>query len=832
MASTSAFAQALRSDLAITKTVNGATVSTALPGDSFTYTIVVTNIGPDPSDSLQMEDQLPSGLTLVNFTSTTPSSYICGSPAPDMVECSGGPLIPGASYTVTLDVELSPSIEPGSTRINEATVTNGSGGSASGVAGGEQPQRFPEVNFTNNAAQHQLQVVGPDLSIEKTHTGNGVRGQQLTYTLAVSNLGPLATNGSTTVTDTLPAGLTAVSFSGAGWTCTTTPLQCTRPPGAAVGALPPLSLVVAVAGNAAASLTNVATVTTSGDGNAANNTASDQTAVVSTADLAITKTGTASANPGDNVTYQINVSNLGGVTSAAPWTMTDVLPVGMTFVSVSAPAGAQCFAVPAVGANGTVTCGFPDLAPGATIGPVTLVARLSDTASGTVTNTATIAPSSPDANLANNSASFSTDVLGAPAVTSLSLGLSFSSPTYYAAGQVIEVRYLVTNTSETTVNTVAVTDAKVPVIACPATTLAPGTAMTCAGPYTTTAADITAGVSAFTATVTGSGGATATASGSIASTTGAVQAAFNQLTPMPVMVNPPGLHDRIGASSASLSESNGEPTLNFSASFLAGASKAAAALAGGEARLPFKVWIDGTLTLHTQDIGHGVSGIVGLGGDYLINADLLVGAALYVDMMSRTLKAGTLKGRGFVVGPYVSAAVTPNITIDAGIFAGASSQDAAATVNGVAFTGSYTTQRVIARAKLDGLWEMGAFTVRPDATFYLSHETAGAYTVRDTLGNTVAIAGFTSVYLDLSGGTVVQRPVDLENGLVLIPYAGARIGVGGQGASVSLNDPYGSASAGLILEGAHWRVQTSVEGSLFASSLKTLRYKAGISGEF
>ena len=34
------------------------------------------------------------------------------------------------------------------------------------------------------------------------------------------------------------------------------------------------------------------------------------------------------------------------------------------------------------------------------------------------------------------------------------------------------------------------------------------------------------------------------------------------------------------------------------------------------------------------------------------------------------------------------------------------------------------------------------------------------------------------------------------------------------------------------LEGDHWKLESSVEGSLFASSLKQLAYKAGISGQF
>ena len=75
--------------------------------------------------------------------------------------------------------------------------------------------------------------------------------------------------------DTLPAGLTAlinnpgvpagpVAASGPGWTCTGT--RCTRTDVLAPGAAyPPITITVGVASNAAATVTNTATVTGGGD---------------------------------------------------------------------------------------------------------------------------------------------------------------------------------------------------------------------------------------------------------------------------------------------------------------------------------------------------------------------------------------------------------------------------------------------------------------------------------------------------------------------------------------------------------------------------------------
>src|SRR4029077_1485626 len=68
-----------------------------------------------------------------------------------------------------------------------------------------------------------------DLTIAKSHTGNFVQGQTgASYAITVTNSGTAATSGTVTMTDTLPAGLTATAIGGTGWTCTLATLTCTR----------------------------------------------------------------------------------------------------------------------------------------------------------------------------------------------------------------------------------------------------------------------------------------------------------------------------------------------------------------------------------------------------------------------------------------------------------------------------------------------------------------------------------------------------------------------------------------------------------------------------
>jgi hypothetical protein len=98
-----------------------------------------------------------------------------------------------------------------------------------------------------------------DLSIGKTaDTTTFVPGQQVTYTITVTNAGPEAAT-SLTVTDVLPAGATFVSASGTGATCTgTTVVTCTIAT-LANGASSVITLVVVANGDAP--LANTATVT-------------------------------------------------------------------------------------------------------------------------------------------------------------------------------------------------------------------------------------------------------------------------------------------------------------------------------------------------------------------------------------------------------------------------------------------------------------------------------------------------------------------------------------------------------------------------------------------
>lgn len=121
-------------------------------------------------------------------------------------------------------------------------------------------------------------VVQPLLGISLTHSGTFTQGQTgVTYTITVSNsisAGP--TTGAVTVTETVPVGLTLVSMSGTGWSCSGN--VCSRADALTIGAsYPPITVVMNVSSTAPAQVTNQVSVSGGGSPSA---TASDPTTIV------------------------------------------------------------------------------------------------------------------------------------------------------------------------------------------------------------------------------------------------------------------------------------------------------------------------------------------------------------------------------------------------------------------------------------------------------------------------------------------------------------------------------------------------------------------------
>ena len=105
-------------DLSITKTASPDPVTT---GDDLTYTVTVTNNGPDPATSVVVTDNLPAETTFVSCSST--GEGVCGGSGNNRTVSF--PLLPsGQSETITFVANVNCSVADGTVISNTATVSS------------------------------------------------------------------------------------------------------------------------------------------------------------------------------------------------------------------------------------------------------------------------------------------------------------------------------------------------------------------------------------------------------------------------------------------------------------------------------------------------------------------------------------------------------------------------------------------------------------------------------------------------------------------------------------------------------------------------------------
>ena len=227
------------SNLGLTNTDS---VDPVITNASYTYTLGISNTGPDDATELVLTDTLPVGVTYVSAVGTGWSCTEAGG----LVVCTKASLANAASSSVVITV-LAPVIA--STITNTATVIS------SGT----------DVNPVNNTDIEQSTTVEgrADLRIVKTGPASVITNNTIQYTLSVTNLGPSATDN-ITVSDTLPVGVGYQVYSGNDWICSYTAgtrlFSCTHPTTLAINATSAITLVT-TAPNTAGSVTNTATVT-------------------------------------------------------------------------------------------------------------------------------------------------------------------------------------------------------------------------------------------------------------------------------------------------------------------------------------------------------------------------------------------------------------------------------------------------------------------------------------------------------------------------------------------------------------------------------------------
>jgi uncharacterized repeat protein (TIGR01451 family) len=257
-----------------------------------------------------------------------------------------------------------------------------------------------QVTHTANAAF----LVGlPVLSLAKSHAGNFTAGTNASYSLVVTNNSLSAVAGTTTVTDTLPAGLTYVGGTGTGWSCSAAGQVVTCTNGAGVGAsasLPAITLTVAVGGSLGTSVANQAQVANPNVNSGAAQPGNIDTATVLHPDLSgpgttkdVVDLNGGDAAPGDTLRYTITLAESAGA-AASGVSVTDDIPANVSgFSVVSVPAGSTNASTGGGGANGTGYLNVTGIAMPAS-GTVTIVFDVTvaagATAGTTINNAATV----------------------------------------------------------------------------------------------------------------------------------------------------------------------------------------------------------------------------------------------------------------------------------------------------------------------------------------------------------------------------------------------------------------------------------------------------------
>jgi len=485
----------VRSDINLTISKDGPDATSQ--GQEEEYVLTVTNDGDAPAFEVRVVDALPIGLIPLNVTTGDGNNFNCQvlQDPINFVDCVGD-LNAGQEVTITIEIfmtlesgsfdneacvdpddEIEESNEidncetkttvvaPGATAENEAanpgSCTDGIDNDLDGLTDGDDPG---------------CALPRPNLSVHKSADSAIVTpGQDLTYTINVSNVGGGDAPGPVTIEDTLPSEVTYVNASATnGFTCAEAAgvVTCTDPGGGlSAGTNTVVTIQVTVNAGVTLPFTNTVEADTAEDGagvgscadgvdngggdgvddadadcdsNLANNS-DDLTTFVGAADVELVLAAFADlpdpVNEGQTLEYTVVAVNAGTAdANGVEVFIEDVVPAGalMTFVGAAGSEGFQCTPLPdpPPPTPVDVTC-TGNLAAGAfTIITIAVIPEAG--APPALTSTATVDPSDafPETDETNNSLTADTTVTGSICTTCIDLvmGSMLDTPDPVAPG--------------------------------------------------------------------------------------------------------------------------------------------------------------------------------------------------------------------------------------------------------------------------------------------------------------------------------------------------------------------------------------------------------------
>ena len=264
----SASPAAAQADLALTQ---AAAPSVVAPLGTITYTLNLTNNGPNTAVTPVVYQQTPPNTTFQSITS--PVNWTCNTPVvgtTGQIICTftglGGNFTNGSTAAFTIQVTVNNGVAPGTVILNSTDTTSTT---ADPVASNDASTSSVLVETAGQA----------DLAVSVTAAPTPVFVfSNLTYSIQVQNLG-LVNTANGTLTDTIPAGTTFVSSSTTQGSCAgTTTVTCTL---GAIASGSTITVTITVsAPSMPTTLTNSPAVTsTTADPVAGNNSATALTVV-------------------------------------------------------------------------------------------------------------------------------------------------------------------------------------------------------------------------------------------------------------------------------------------------------------------------------------------------------------------------------------------------------------------------------------------------------------------------------------------------------------------------------------------------------------------------
>ncbi len=360
-------------------------------GAVISYTVRVSNAGPSRADGAVFTDNLPASLQGI--------TALCGNALGGAVCPASVSIVGNAVSAVIAALPVGGSVD----FVINATAAANASGSITNTANVTPPVGTTDPDASDNSGTTNAAVnLIADVSILKSGPASFTPGAAISYQLLIRNAGPSQANG-TSFNDIVPATITGITASCAGAlagaVCPASVSVSGNMVSGLIASLPSGgSLVITINGtvatNATGTIANTATVTppaTVTDPDTANNTSTATTPVVPTADLSISKTAPASATPGNSISYQLTLRNV-GPSSANVATFSDAVPASITGVTASCANALGSAVCPAsVSVVGNLVSGVVPMLPSGGSVVITINGTVVASATGSITNNATIA---------------------------------------------------------------------------------------------------------------------------------------------------------------------------------------------------------------------------------------------------------------------------------------------------------------------------------------------------------------------------------------------------------------------------------------------------------